>query len=1259
VSRVFQGSGGGGGGGGSTSATQTPDSLRSNDTFETIIAVSEGPIEGLENGAKSFYIGDTLLQALDGSTNFSNFTLRQFAGDASPTYTIVPSLGGIASSLTVNTALYHEVPLIRSTRQGDMDFIDIRLTINTLYRADNSGTYGDKMDFIIQFKPSNCTTWVSMQNLSSLVSSLRGSVNQTTTPRANGNGFVYSSSDLVAKWESSANSTSVTTEVSGKTTSPEVQQYRTPVLAIDNTWDIKITKVSPESDGSQNFHDINWESYQEVTSGSWKFANTACTMLTGQATSQFSSIPQFSGIYKLLIIKVPTNYDPIAKTYTGTWDGTFKMAWTDNPAWCLYDIITNTRYGLSLYVPINADKWSFYEAAQWCDERVGDGSPRYTFNGIITDQRLIRDQLKYMAGAFNSVIFTDQNGTVKLKVDKDDQAIALFTQENITVEGFTYSFTDIMSRYNDITVTFNNPDYDWQPDTFNVSSDPLQAQYGVVPLDFTAVGCTSRTEAYRRARYKLITANTERMQVSFKTNRLGQYVMPFDIILIGDDDLGFGLTGRIQSYSGSTVNFRDPIYLEAGVSYFFQVAVAGGTYTFNVTSTTVGNVTSLTLDEPIPTFFPAQANFVVGQVGTGLGAPKPFRVLKVSEVDGTPDLFQIDAIEINRNKWVDVDNNLDLPPPLYSFLPDATNVPGPVSCVFTESFDWVSLTFYTEVEPVMPSTYKYFNNEFEVWCRPAGVMTGIGGFEQLTLVRGNQIANLAPGDWEIRVLPINSLGSKAHIENVQSFYFTAVNPKAPPADVTGLTNTPIPYGLILNWSAVPDLDTRMYQVGTGSTVFATVNALTYMVGTPPANGQVFWVKAMDFQGNLSVNAATTTVAVTEAPAPTLTYTFSGQNLILNWTATSGQFAIDHFEVSLNGVVIAKVYAQTYSMPITTPDARTFGIRAVDVMGIEGDLGTATIGLPPPSAVTLTAQVVENNVMLSWTTSTGILPIAGYMLSKGSTPIGLKTGTFTTVVETVAGTWTYWIAPVDTAGNVGTATSVTATTTLPSGYAFHPLWTSTFSGTVTNAQVVGSSLLAPIHVDMSGGVLGDTPLGGVNLITETRTASYVEIFDYGTVISALSMQLMYLPVALSGSVSVVPTVSVATSTSGPWTDYVGVTQIGAGNFRYVKVTLDFSTTDPMARLEITDLVVQVGVRTINDSGTGSAVSTDTSGTNVNFNVTMVELQSLTLTPQSSTPVTMVYNLSSYTSPTNFQVYAYNSSGARVSVPFSWSAVCVSG
>lgn len=824
--KYFKGKKGGSSGSGGQTITNTPDNLRSKDTVEAILGICEGPIFGLKDGAKSFYIGDTQLQNDNGDYNFKTFQLNLFPGD-DPADEVIPALGGTSSNSAVNLTLAYNTPVTRQTSTGAIDFLDVRIVFNRLLASNTSGTFTTTVQIRIEYKALSSGTWLKAFD-----------------------------ADL---------------SINGKTTSAYVKEFRIAVDQIGEPYEIRVTKLSVENTTSY-FADITWESFQETIAGSRAYDNTAVVQLTGEASDQFSSIPSWSGIYKGLLIRVPSNYDPDTREYTGMWDGTFQVAWSNNPAWCLYDFVMNDRYGIASYYPeVNLDKYDVYEAAQWCDELVSDGrggtQPRYTFNAYLTEARSGKELARYIAGSFNATFFDDLNGTAYLRVDKDDDGCNIFTKENVYDGEFEYSYTDITSRYNDITVTFKNPNLNWSEDRRRIYDDDLIARNGRVPLDFIAVGCTDDHQARRMAYGRLLTANTETCMVRFRTNRLGQFVNPFDVILICDPDMGYGISGRVKEVTnaGATVTLRTPIYLEAGIAYTVEFVLSDGTkHRTSIIDSVKGYNYSLDITAPLDEALTPEHTVFTLEHDELLGLPRPFRVMKVEETDGNPDDYTIEAVNINRNKWYDTDNLTDSGVIDYSVLPNPFDPPGPTSVGLSERYVEDRKEFHITVSPTFDrGLYKYYSNDhsFEVWSRLNGTSDN---FVKREILFGDTLVNHPAGLYDFKILGKSYLGKTSNLNSVSTYNFNVTNPKDPPADIDwlkinereaywGYESPPVDFaGFELRYH---NQENRTTWEDAVRPHIGLLSATSFYTNLIPPSARVIMVRAVDDFGVYSENSA--------------------------------------------------------------------------------------------------------------------------------------------------------------------------------------------------------------------------------------------------------------------------------------------------------------------------------------------------------------------------------------------------------------------
>jgi hypothetical protein len=337
----------------------------------------------------------------------------------------------------------------------------------------------------------------------------------------------------------------------------------------------------------------------------------------------------------------------------------------------------------------------------------------------------------------------------------------------------------------------------------------------------------------------------------------------------------------------------------------------------------------------------------------------------------------------------------------------------------------------------------------------------------------------------------------------------------------------------------------------------------------------------------------------------------------------------------------------------------------------GDEAAVDVVISAPSQPSLSQQVVDNNVLLRWGDCTTSLPITAYELRRGATwsgatVIGTKQGGFTSVFETAGGTYTYWLAGIDTAGNYGEPGSVTVTVAQPPDYVLQLDQGSTFSGTKTNALIDGNGdLLLGVNLTETyeqhfTNNSWTTPQAQIDagysrwIMPSTTTAVYEEEVDYGAVLASSKVTQTLTSTVIAGSFSVTPKISVKLNSGDAWTDFNGLDSVFTTNFRYIKFRYDFASSGGDDLMLLTDLDFRLDSKLRSDSGTGTANSGDSGGTTVNFNIDYVDVEAISVTPSGTTARLAIYDFVDAPNPTSFKVLLFDTSGTRVTGPFSWSA-----
>lgn len=327
-------------------------------------------------------------------------------------------------------------------------------------------------------------------------------------------------------------------------------------------WSVTVTKITQEGLPPGVTNSCSVDSITELYSDRFVYPNVAMVYNEFDAR-YFNSVPTRSYKMRLLKVKIPNNYDPITRSYNGYWDGTFKLAWTDNPAWCYYDLITNNRYGLGKYIDSSlVDKWNLYEIAQYCDQLVPDGNgglePRFTCNLMISAKDEAYKVLNDMASIFRGITYYSA-GLVFANQDRPKNIIYSFNNANVVDGKFTYSDSSRRVRKTVATIRYNNEDDNYKPAIEYVEYRPGILKYGIREIAVTAFGCTSRNQARRLGKWYLITENLETETVVFDAGLDAGYLIPGDLVQIYDQNRkNVNFAGRTKELSTESATLDLP-----------------------------------------------------------------------------------------------------------------------------------------------------------------------------------------------------------------------------------------------------------------------------------------------------------------------------------------------------------------------------------------------------------------------------------------------------------------------------------------------------------------------------------------------------------------------------------------------------------------------------------------------------------------------------------------------------------------------------
>lgn len=671
------GSGGGGKGGGSAGATESPNTLRSDAVVRVIDLLSEGPIGGLVNGAKSIFFNGTPLMAADGTYNFQGVSWQCILGypDQAP----VPGYPSAEQTLSSEIGLPFSVTknLSKTVTVTSPTATAVSLTISLPALVTQNTKNGDllagpTLDFYFEIR--------------------QGGGNWTRA---------------------------VTDHIAGqKCTSPYQRSYRVALPGATatqraTTWDIRMTRVTADDVNTTTQSTTLWQELTMITEHQLSYSNTAYIAFTIDAASFGSQIPTREYEIDGVLCQVPLNYDPLGHTYAtsgpgtsmGTWDGaSWKPATTSNPCWCLYDMMSNGRYGMGLPASVlSGTRYDLFPISQYCDGRVpsgfndASGNPltelRYSLNISMTTQADAYQVIQMMVSSFRGMSYWGA-GRVVVGADMPTQPSALMNQSNVIDGEFSYEGTSLKTRHTVARVAWQDPANSYKTSVEVVQDFDAVVSLGQIPTDLHAFGCTSRGLAHRLGKWLLDTEKTQNETVNCKIGLAHLRVRPGDVALLTDPAfVGQVMGGRCAPACTTTTVYLDRILDTPGTLTYsltvnlpdgtVETRLAGGIIANSVINNNCSIVSMLQAFSQPPDVHAAWVLTSTGPAGpqdaalTFAVTPRQFRVLGLSEPQrGT---FAVIAVNHDPNKFLRVEYGIQFDPTPYSALGAllATPIPPP------------------------------------------------------------------------------------------------------------------------------------------------------------------------------------------------------------------------------------------------------------------------------------------------------------------------------------------------------------------------------------------------------------------------------------------------------------------------------------------------------------------------------------------------------------------------------------------------------
>ncbi|ECI2453073.1 DUF1983 domain-containing protein [Salmonella enterica subsp. enterica] len=593
------------GGGKASTPKLLDDNLKSKQFYRVLDLISEGPIFGPvdQEHLSSFKLNKTPVTDANGNVSVNGVSVAWRPG--SDSQLPINGFSAIEATTIVNTEVTYDTPLVRTITDQDVTRVRFNVGVTGLVEQDTKGNQKNT------------------------------SVTLVLETRSGAGGFAI------------VKTVTITGKISGEyleahlIDAPETKPF-----------DIRVRRITPDSTSDLLSNGTIWNSYSEITDDNlnYPFAAIAGAVID---RDQYTDTPSRTYHLRGLIVDVPDNYDPIARTYSGLWTGGFKKAWTNNPAWLFRELAKNTRFGLAKRAGyIDVDDGALYVLSQYCDQLVNDGyggqEPRMTLNAYITEQASARDILDKIASMFRGIALWD-GMRLSVMLDAPQDPIATITNANVVDGEFKRSSVKRSEKYNAVVVSWTDPDNGWEQVKEYVSDDEMIARGNYNETTLEAFGCTSRGQAWRAGKWLLETAKRESSRLSFQMARDAIHFTPGDIVEVMDNNYaGARLGGRIMSHAGNkiTVDAVDSSLISEGDT--MSIMGSDGKFVKYVIASIADNIVTL---KTTPAWV---RDGTVFAISTSNVSTRLFRILSIAETDNN-SVYSITASQHDPNKQAIVD----------------------------------------------------------------------------------------------------------------------------------------------------------------------------------------------------------------------------------------------------------------------------------------------------------------------------------------------------------------------------------------------------------------------------------------------------------------------------------------------------------------------------------------------------------------------------------------------------------------------------
>lgn len=728
-----------GGSSSSRTPTEQPDDLQSVAKAKILLALGEGEFAGGLT-ARDIYLDGTALENADGSQNFSGVAWEFRSGTQAQKY--IQGIPGTENEINVGTEVSSTTAWTRTFTNTQLSAVRLRLKWPSLFKQEDDGDLvGYSVNYAIDLQTDG-GTWLTVLN----------------------------------------------TSVTGKTTSGYERSHRIDLPQAGSTWTIRLRKITADANSAKIGDTMTLQSFTEVIDAKLRYPNTALLYIEFDSSQFNGSIPQISCEPRGRVIRVPDNYDPETRTYSGTWTGAFKWSWTDNPAWIFYDLVVTDRFGLgNRLTAANIDKWTLYQVAQYCDQPVPDGKggsgtePRYTCNVYIQDRNDAYTVLRDFAAIFRGMTYWGDDQIVAL-ADMPRDVDFTYTHANVVDGKFVYSSSTTKSRYTNALVSWSDPANGYADAMEPVFEQALVARYGFNQLEITAIGCTRQSEANRKGRWGILTNNKDRI-VMFDVGLDGNIPQPGYIIAVSDRNLsGRDLGGRLSAVNGRVLKLDRVPSAKAGDRIMVNLP-SGITQSRTIQSLSGEMVTVTTAFSELPQ---AEAVWVIES--DELYAQQ-YRVVSVTDNnDGT---YTITGANHDPDKYARIDTGAVIDQRPVSVIPPGNQ--SPPGNIAINSFSVVQQNISVETMRVSWDQAQNAIAYEAQWRRNDGNWVNVPRSSTTSF----DVPGIYSGRYLVRVRAINAaeISSGWGYSEEKTLTGKVGNPPKP----VGFTATGINWGIRLNW----------------------------------------------------------------------------------------------------------------------------------------------------------------------------------------------------------------------------------------------------------------------------------------------------------------------------------------------------------------------------------------------------------------------------------------------------------------------------